>query len=132
MPHGTVEVVRRAMDAYNRRDFEGIRALNHPDVEVDWSASRGLQAAVYQGLDQVIGFFESFLEMFEEVEIKPERFIESGAYVVVPNSTQLRGRDGIETAARSTLVFEVRDGRIARLCLYQETREALAAAGLSE
>jgi hypothetical protein len=29
-------------------------------------------------------------------------------------------------------VFEVRGGRLARICLYQETREALEAFGLSE
>ncbi len=132
MPKENVEVARRAIAAYNRREFEAIRALNHPDVEVDWSASRGLEAGVYRGLEQVVRFFESFLDMFEEVEIKPDRFIESGPCVVVPNSAKLRGRDGIETVARSTLVFEVRDGRVARVCLYQETQEALEATGLSE
>jgi ketosteroid isomerase-like protein len=130
MPQENIDVARRAIAAYNARDLDAIRALNHADVEVDWSESRGLEAGVYQGLEQVIRFFESFLDMFEKVEIKPERFIESGGCIVVPNSAQLRGRDGIETLARSTLVFEVRDGRIARLRLYQETHEALEATGL--
>jgi hypothetical protein len=70
--------------------------------------------------------------MFELVVIEPERFIESGDSVVVPNSTQMRGRGGVETVARSTLLFEVRRGRIIRICLYQEMREALAAVGLRE
>jgi len=43
MPEENVEVVRRAIGAYNRRDFETIRALDHPEVELDWSASRGLE-----------------------------------------------------------------------------------------
>jgi ketosteroid isomerase-like protein len=132
MSQDNVEVTRRAIAAYNRRDWEAIRALNHSDVEIDWSASRGLEAGVYRGHEQVVRFFENFLDMFEEVEIKPERFIESGAYVVVPNSADLRGRDGIEAVARSAFVFEVRDGLVARVCLYQETQEALEATGLSE
>jgi ketosteroid isomerase-like protein len=132
MSEENVEVVRRAIAAYNRRDFEAIRALNQPDVELDWSASRGLDARVYQGEEEVMRFFQNFLEMFEEIRIEPDRFIESRDSVVVPNSAQLRGRDGIQTAARSAFVFEVRSGRVARICLYQETREALEAVGLRE
>jgi ketosteroid isomerase-like protein len=132
MSQENVEVVRGAIDAYNRRDFEAIRALNHPQVEVDWSASRGLEARIYQGQEDVMRFMQSFLGMFEQVKMEPDRFIESGDSVVVPNSAYLRGRDGIETVARSTIVFEVRSGRIAHMRLYQETREALDAVGLRE
>jgi uncharacterized protein len=132
MSQENVEVVRGAIDAYNRRDFEAIRALNHAQVEVDWSASRGLEARIYQGQEEVMRFMQSFLGMFEQVKMEPDRFIESGDSVVVPNCAYLRGRDGIETVARSTIVFEVRSGRIARMRLYQETREALDAVGLRE
>ena len=132
MSQEKVEVVRRAIAAYNRRDFEAMGALNHPDVEVDWSASRGLQAGVYQGWEAVMRFYQNFLETFQEVAIEPDRLIESGDSVVVPNSARVRGRDGIETVARSALVFEVRGGRLARICLYQETHQALEAVGLSE
>ena len=132
MSQQNVDLVRRSIDAYNRRDFETLEQLNHPEVEVDWSASRGLQAGVYRGREEVLAFYNSFLGTFDEVKLEPERFIESGDSVVVPNSAQIRGRDGIETSARSALVFELRDGRVARICLYQETVEAFAAAGLEE
>jgi ketosteroid isomerase-like protein len=132
MSQENVEIVRRSIAAYNRRDFEAMRALNHPDVEVDWSASRGLQAGVYRGWEEVMRFYESFLGTFQEVVIEPDRLIESGESVIVPNSARIRGRDGIETVARSALVFEIRSSRIARIRLYQETREALEAAGLEE
>jgi ketosteroid isomerase-like protein len=131
MSQENVEVVKQAIAAYNRRDLDAIGALNHPDVELDWSASRGLEAGIYQGREEVLRFYKNFLEMFE-VTFAPDRFIESGDSVVVPNSAQVRGRDGIETVARSALVFEIRSGRVARLCLFQETREALEAVGLSE
>jgi ketosteroid isomerase-like protein len=109
-----------------------MRALNHPDVEVDWSASRGLRAGVYRGLEEVFALYRDSFATFEDIVIEAERFIESGDSVIVPNTAQVRGRDGIETLARSALLFEVRDGRIARICLYQETREALEAAGIPE
>lgn len=131
MSQENIEFVQRSIAAYNRRDIDAVRGMNHPDVELDWSESRGLEARIYHGVDEVMGFYENFLGTFEEVEIEPDRFIESGDSVVVPNTAHIRGRDGIETVARSALVFEVRDRLIARIRLYQETDDALEAVGLS-
>jgi hypothetical protein len=131
MSQENVEIARRAIDAYNRRDFEAMRALNHHDVELDWSASRGLEAGVYRG-EAVMRFYENFFDTFPEINIEPDRFIDVGDFVVVPNSGRVRGRGGIETVARSALVFEIRGALIARLCLHQETHQALEAVGLSE
>jgi ketosteroid isomerase-like protein len=132
MSQENVEVVRNAIAAYNRRDLEAVAALTNPDVEVDWTASRGVEAGVYRGWGKVARFYRSYFETFEEINIEPDCFIEAGDSIVVPNHGHVRGRDGIEAVARSALVFEVRRGRVARVCLYQETREALEAVGLSE
>ena len=132
MSKENVEIVKRAIAAYCRRDFEAMRGMNHPDVQLDWSASRGLEPGLYHGLEAVLGFYRNFLDTFEEVAIEPECFIESADSVVVPNTAYIRGRDGIETVARSTFVFEVRDHLITRICLYQEKQDALEAVGLSE
>jgi ketosteroid isomerase-like protein len=125
MSRENIEVVKSAIAAYNRRDFDAIREVSQPDVQLDWSASRGLEAGIYRGQDETIRFYEEFLGTFEEVDVEPEHFIESGDSVIVPNTTRVHGRDGIETVARSAFVFEVRDGLIARVRLYQETEEAL-------
>jgi hypothetical protein len=132
MSQENVEVVKQAIAAYNRRDFEAMQTLNHPDVQLDWSASRGIEAGVYRGWEAVARFYQSYFDTFAEINIEPDRFIESGDSVVVPNHAQVRGRDGIEAVAQSTLVFEIRSGCLARLCLYQATHEALEAVGLSE
>ena len=131
MSQENVEVVRQAIDAFNRRDLEAWEALSLPDAEVDWSASNGLEAGVYRGREEVERFTRTF-ETFESVTTEPERLIQAGASVVVPNTARFRGREGIETVARSTFVYELRDGLIARLCLYHDTAEALEAIGLSD
>ena len=132
MSQDNVETVQRGIAAYNQRDMDAVRAVSHADVELDWSASRGLEAGVYRGLDEVVSFYENFLGTFEEVRIEPDRFIESGDSVVVPNVARVRGRDGVKTVARSAFVFDVRDGLIARIRLYQEIHEALESVGLRE
>jgi ketosteroid isomerase-like protein len=132
MSQENVEVVKRVIDAYNRRDLGGLETLTHPDVELDWSASRGFVVGVYRGFDEFQRFWTSYFDAFEEITAEPERFIDAGESVVVPNLAHMRGRDGIEVSARSAIVFTFRSHRIKRMCLYQETDEALKAAGLAE
>jgi len=127
-----VEVVKRMIDAYNQRDLAGLEAFSHPDVELDWSASRGFVAGVYRGFDEFERFWRSYFDAFEEMAAEPERFIDAGESVIVPNVVHIRGRDGIEVSARSAIVFTFRSHRITRMCLYQETEEALKAVGLEE
>ena len=55
-----------------------------------------------------------------------------GDSVVVPNVVYQRGRDDIEVSARSTLLYTLRDGKVTRVCLFQEEDEALKAVGLAE
>ena len=127
-----MEIVRQSLDAYSRRDIDALRTLNHPDLELDWSASVGSLAGVYRGLDEALRFYAEYYETFEATVIKPDRFIETGDLVVVPNVAHQRGRDGIEVSARSTLVFAVHNRLITRICLYQDEDEALKAVGLAE
>ena len=109
MSQETVEIVQRHIAAYNRRDFEALRELSHREMEVDWSASRGLEAGVYRGLEEVLGFYQGFLDMFEQVDVEPNRIIKSGDSVVVPNTAYVRGRDGSRPwlGARSSSRFAV-------------------------
>ncbi|HEX6651973.1 MAG TPA: nuclear transport factor 2 family protein [Thermoleophilaceae bacterium] len=114
-----VDVVRRVINAYNRRDIEALRELNAPDIEVDWSESRGPQQGVYHGRDELMAFMQEFFESFETIEMEPERFIERADDIVVPSSGRFVGRQGVETSARSVLVFRVEDGLVTRLRLHQ-------------
>jgi ketosteroid isomerase-like protein len=132
MSRENVEIARQSLDAYSRRDVEALRALNHPDMELDWSASHGFQAGVYRGFDAALRFYTEYFEAFQEIAFEPFSFIDAGESIVVPNTARQRGRDGIEVSARSTLVFTVRSRRITRICLYQDTDDALKAVGLAE
>jgi ketosteroid isomerase-like protein len=130
MSQENVEIARQAIDAYTRRDLEGVRGLADPEIELDWSASRGWLAGVYRGVEETQRFYEGYFEAFDEIVIEPDRFIDAGESVVVPNVAHQKGRDGIEVSARSTLVFTARNHRLIRVCLYQETDQALRAVGL--
>ena len=131
MTRDNVDVVRQALDAYGRRDIPALRAINDPEVELDWSASRSWLAGVYRGFDEALRFYEGYFEAFERIVFEAEGFIDAGESVVVPNVARQWGRDGIEVSAASTLVFTLRDLKVVRICLYQTTERALEAVGLT-
>jgi ketosteroid isomerase-like protein len=131
MSQENVEIVRAAYDAYNRGDLDAVLSYAAPHFELDWSRGVGPNAGVHK-LDQARRFFEDFGDTFESIRIEPKEFIEADDDVIVPQTGFTRGRDGIETTARITLVWTIRDGAIVRICLYQDKGDALEAAGLSE
>ena len=132
MSKENVEIVRKAIEAWNRRDVAAARVLWRSDAEVDWSRSLGPFKGVYRGRGESQSFQDDFWSTFEKVELEPHGFTEAGSDVVVPTTAHLRGREGIEVVARSTLVYTVEKGQITRLQMFQERAEALEAAGLSE
>jgi ketosteroid isomerase-like protein len=133
MSEENVKIVRKAIEAGNRRDLATGRALWRSDAEVDWSRSQGPLKGVYRGREEIENFLNEFWSTFEKVEIEAQGFTQAGSDVVVPNTTHhLRGREGIEVIARATLVYTVEDGQITRLRMFQERAEALEAVGLSE
>lgn len=131
MSHDRVEIVKAAIDACNRKDWDALLQTAAPGFELDMSRSMGPGRGVY-GLDRLRRFLEEFAESWESVRFEPHEFIEAGDLVVVPQTTHARGRDGIELVARPTLVWTVREGTIERVCLYQEREDAIDAVGLAE
>ena len=133
MSQENMEIVRRSVGAYNRRDLDGIVENWAPDAVLDWSNSRGLEAGVYRGHDEIRAFTQRFLAAWDEVRLEIDDPVEvEHDLLVVENVTYLRGRDGIETKARSGWVLTFRDGQQTSLTLYQTKEEALEAAGLRD
>jgi ketosteroid isomerase-like protein len=125
-----VEIVRSAIDAYNRGDVEAMLQATAPGFELDLSRAAGPLKGVY-GRDRIQWFWNEITDSWESVRIEPREFIEAGEHVVVPWTMHLTGRDGIEVQARVTWVWTIRDGAVERLSMYQERQEALAAVGLT-
>ena len=102
-----------------------------PDIEVDWSRTRGPLRGVYRG-EEAQRLQIDFYESWQSVRTEPHEFIEVGEHVIVPTTEHYVGRDGIEVQARNTWTVTIRDGKIVRSCLYQDKQEALKAVGLEE
>jgi ketosteroid isomerase-like protein len=127
-----VEIVKQSVEAFNRRDIDLAGRDWDPEAEVDWSRSGGVEAGIYRGREATRAFWATWLELFEWWEADTTEFIDCGDRVVWPNVARMRGRDGIEVEAHSTVVVTLRAGRIVLWRLYQERDEALKAEGLAE
>jgi ketosteroid isomerase-like protein len=132
MSRANVEVVRRSVDAWNGRNQKAWLALYHPDVDVDWSRSRGPLKGLYHGRAALQSFWNDYWSVFEVAQLVAHDFIDAGSEVVVPNTAHVRGPQGVEAVARSNFVYTVENDQITRFRMFQERAEALEAAGLRE
>jgi ketosteroid isomerase-like protein len=118
------------VEAINRGDWDAAFALLAPDFEYDLTRTISPHRGIHPR-ERMRELVEEFLGDWEQARYEPEGVREAGDRVVMPFTTHFRGRDGIEVTAQATWVWTFRDGKIARLELFQDRDEALAAAGLA-
>jgi ketosteroid isomerase-like protein len=133
MSEANVEIVRRILGAWERRDSEGVFEFYDPVIV--WDASRGGDLPIkglYHGHDGVRRFFREWLEAFEVYEAQAETFIDAGDSVVVRFRASGRGKtSGAEIANWVFwLVYRIRDGLVIRIDSFGNEPEALEAAKL--
>jgi ketosteroid isomerase-like protein len=132
MSQENVEIIRAAIDAFNRKDWDAALKDAAPGFELDFSRAIGPQRGIYEGGDQLRRFLAELVEGWESVRFEPHEFLEAGDLVLATLTLHVKGRDGIELSSSPTMVWTIRDGAVVRMTMYQERREALEAVGPSE
>ena len=133
MSQEDIEVVRRATDAFNRRDRAGWLALCDPAYETvpspDWPETdpiRGREAA----WDFYVEVDESWLPGPYEVVHMADA---DDRRIVGHLRREMRGKvSGADVTYDYWLVCTVSDGKIRRAEWFEDERQALAAAGLRD
>jgi ketosteroid isomerase-like protein len=135
MSEENVEIVRAAMEAWNRGDWDAVLKDMAPDFVLDNSTALGEWRGVHEGADQVKGMWQKFTEPWESVRIEISEFIDVGDHVVLTRQkAHFVGRGGIEVPGpvRSGWLWTIRDGALVHLAVYADLDDALEAAGLPE
>jgi ketosteroid isomerase-like protein len=127
-----VETIRKGLEAFNRADIAALMETCHPDAEfVPLRAV--LEGVTYRGEEGLRKFFAETSEEWSRLRIEAQEFQHAGDRVLLLGRFQARGRaSGVEVDVPAAWVFEMRDGRVARLQAYTDQAEARAAAGLRE
>jgi ketosteroid isomerase-like protein len=125
-----IAALRRFHDAFNRRDFEAVVQLVHPDIEL---VRPGGQSSV-KGVAALREWLEP--DAFEEQRVEPLDFRVKGDKVLVREHVTGRGAgSGIEVDVVGWFVWTLDDHGLVKetqVFLPHEEAEALEAAGLRE
>ena len=133
MSQENVEIVRRAVEAFDRGELPRILALTHADFVAEVPPDVSAEPDTYRGHDGIRRYISSFQEAMNEIHFEGERFWDAGENVVVALRLTARGRQtAIPVEQRTTGVWTVRAGRLLRIRAYASREEALAAVGLAE
>jgi len=84
MTSGNLEIAKRGYEAFNRRDFDALLELFHPDLE--WHQFTDFpDRAVYRGREEVIERFlkGQLLEQFGDFTVKVDEYVDAGDHVGV-------------------------------------------------
>jgi ketosteroid isomerase-like protein len=131
MSEGRAAMIRRTIEALNRGDIPGAVAETAADFVFDFTRSRSPERGIYSR-DQVVHLQREFADVWESVRWELGELIETDEGIVTPVRTFNRGRDGIEVQTNAAWLWHFRDRLIERVVFFQDRRDALSAAGISE
>lgn len=118
-----VDVALRAYAAYNAEDWDTLRELFAPDLELHRAGGMG----TLHGSDTVVGFAEP--DAFEWQRLEPQgEFLEQGDNVFIAVMSRARGK-GSEIVVEQPVfhVATIRDGRVTRIVVHFDRAEAIEA-----
>ena len=131
MSEANVELVRRAYEALNAGDMDGLIEICDPGFELDME-ERVFNPATYRGHDGIRRFYAEVREVWEDYRWEPEELIDRGDQVVALLHARGRGRgSGLEIDRRVAMVWTVAGEKTLALRFYVDREAALRSAGAS-
>jgi ketosteroid isomerase-like protein len=133
MSQGNAEIVRQAMEAFNRRDRDGWLRLHDPGVE--FQADPGWpESETVRGREAVWEFIAALVEAWEPSDFEMEEVIDAGSDRLLARFTRpVQGKtSGIADVLDYWCVFTFRAGKIVGTRWFATRPQALEAVGLSE
>lgn len=132
MSQESVEIMRAAMEAFNRREGEGFGALLARDAEIV-PVRAALEGTIYRGPDAAAQYCAAVDKSWENLRWEVEEIRNGGGLVLALGRIRGRGRDsGVALDVRAGWIARFRDGLITSFHTYANRAEALEAAGLEE
>ena len=129
MSQENIEIVKAIFQGWDDAGVEGMLPFFHEEIEYVPME----EGATVQGLDELLRYFERWMESWETFSSIPTEFLAEADYVVNGCGDESawtwkrrRGRNGVLAGVA------LRDGKVARWEEYLDRQEALEAAGLSE
>jgi ketosteroid isomerase-like protein len=133
-PDDSVEIVRRAWEAWERGDMQAMFDFYDPAVEWDMTESRVPDMGVYRGHEGVRNFFRDWMAPFRDYYAHADDFKLGSEGVLVRIRQGGRGKQSGVDVEMPPLwqLYRLRAGRAVRVEIYRDEDRALEAAGVRE
>jgi ketosteroid isomerase-like protein len=127
MSRENVDLLVRAYEAWNRRDFDALLLLVQPGVVlVQDPAIPG--AETVEGRDELQRWLRAFSDTWEEFSLTPEKVADSEDEVAVVVRVEAKGRgSGVELDARVGHLMTVEGGKVSGLRTFNDAEQVFAA-----
>jgi ketosteroid isomerase-like protein len=130
MSRENVELVRKLIRAFNRRDLAAMRATFDPEVEWKPGGPAAVERAVYRGAEEVSDGFATTWETWEVFELEQDAVRDLGDSVLWLGRAHLKGH--IELDQEFAVHLGIRARKFVQIQGFVSWHEALEAAGLEE
>jgi ketosteroid isomerase-like protein len=127
-----VEIVRHAIEVFNRDGAEAVTGFFDPEIEWHDTAEQP-DASVHQGHEGFLEAVEQYAGGFDDFRVLIEEIFDHGDQVIVYSRTEGRGRgSGATVQEQRAAIWTLRNGFILRVEWFGTRQEALKAVGLGE
>ncbi len=131
MSQENVELVERAMSAFNRLDVEAFVELTTDDYEWFPSMSSAVEGESFRAREGVEAYFRAVSDTWAQSCVTPDEVRDLRDRVVVLGRNSARGRtSGVQVDAFIGMVIDIRNNKIARVRAFVDRDATLKAAGL--
>jgi ketosteroid isomerase-like protein len=128
MPSENVELARKVVAAFNRRDVPALVELTTDDFEwVTWTGT--VETSVYRGAEGLASYFRDS-DVWQVLNLDIEEFRDLGDKLLVVGTFHARGGgSGAEIHTSYYSAFFMSGGRLARVLSFRTEAQALEAMG---
>jgi ketosteroid isomerase-like protein len=134
MSQANVEIVKRVIDAFNRRDVDAILQCVNPDLEWFPAIAVTVGGDALRGREGIESYVREISDTWREYRVVAQDFRVTGnEQVLVLSRVEARGAgSGGLVDEPMGQIYDLHDGKISRVRTFLDHREALQAAGLEE
>ena len=135
MSQENVDVLKRGMECFERRDVEAAMELLDPEVEWHpaFTALLGGETTVFRGHDGAREVIRQFWEVFSETHFEVSEIRDLGDQALAIGTMHARGAEsGAEIESRWAWLLRSEKGKATSIRVFTDPAEAIEAAGVSE
>jgi ketosteroid isomerase-like protein len=132
MSQDHVEIVRKGIEAWNRRDADLWLTYAAPEIEWMSAAPAAVERTIYRGYAEVASGFESVWQTWEQFQFEESEIQDLGESVLWLGRVKMRGAAShVELDQEFAVRFVLRAGKVVSVQAFLTWQEALETAGLA-